>query len=70
MSSQSGIVTVIPCLGKSGATRRCLESLLAQTDVQNKVIVVENGTTENMENLSAAFPSVLFLRNGRNEGFT
>lgn len=63
-------VTVVPCLGKSRETRLCLESLLADRSVNNKIIVVENQTSENFENLSGDFPTVLFLQNEINEGFT
>ncbi|OGR88308.1 MAG: hypothetical protein A3A86_02140 [Elusimicrobia bacterium RIFCSPLOWO2_01_FULL_60_11] len=64
------IVTVVPCFGRSRETRLCLESLLAGGGSGGRIIVVENQTSENAENLSRDFPSVTFLRNEANEGFT
>lgn len=64
------LVTIVPCMGKHRATRECLHSLLKQAQVQQQIIVVENETWENGKNLSGLFPSVRFIRNPRNEGFT
>ncbi len=64
------LVTIIPCYGNPHATEKCLESLLKQKNISNKILVIENETTQNNAVLSSRYPETLFFRNEKNEGFT
>ena len=63
------VAAVIACMGNVQKTRGCIRSLLAEGAGVIKIIVVENGTRENTENLSPEFPQVEFLPLPKNEGF-
>ena len=50
--------------------RRCLESLLDQGLAQNRLVFVDNGSTDgSREEVGARFPGVVLLANRNNEGF-
>src|SRR5581483_10785109 len=69
MDSQK-IYTVIPNWNGADRLGRCLESLAAQTQ-KGQVIVVDNGSHDNsVELVQSKFPDVQVIRHNRNYGFT
>ena len=63
------VATIVPCLGNVRKTRACLKALFEEGYPKNAVIVVENGTTENVAALKPEFPQAHFLALKKNEGF-
>lgn len=64
------VATIVLCLGKVLETNQCLQSLIEYGYPGNKILVVENGTSDNVSTLGSDFPSVRFLVLPQNEGFT
>lgn len=61
---------VIPCFNGVELTRRCLESLLTQTERPDEILIVDNGSHDATADLAGEFgPPVRVLRQPRNLGF-
>ncbi|MCA8949084.1 MAG: glycosyltransferase family 2 protein, partial [Planctomycetes bacterium] len=61
---------VIPCHNGADLTRRCLESLLAQRDVEAlEILLVDNASTDDTAALATLAPSIRCLRQPSNLGF-
>jgi len=64
------VVAIIPCLGKVEETRKCILSLLKNgMGIELKILVVENGSTDNTRLLKPEFMEVDFLSLPENQGF-
>jgi GT2 family glycosyltransferase len=47
----------------------CLDSLLMQGDVQIRIVLVQNGASENIiSELESKYPAIVFIKNEKNEG--
>lgn len=61
---------VVVCFNGVGITRRCLESLFSQDYQSKEIIVVDNGSEEDIRGMAAeAFPQARFIRLESNHGF-
>lgn len=63
------IATIIPCMGNANKTKRCLNSLIEDGYSKNQIIVVENGSTENVRQLEPEYSQVHFIPLSLNHGF-
>jgi GT2 family glycosyltransferase len=68
---ETGLVSVVVVnLNRRELLRKCLESLLAQTDAELEVIVVDNGSTDGSAAcVDTEFPGIRLIRNRDNKGF-
>ena len=63
------IFTLIPNLNGEDTIEKCVNSLLSQT-VKNKIIVIENGSTDNsLTILKKNYPDIEIIENSKNLGF-
>ena len=61
---------VVVCFNGIDITRRCLESLFSQDYQAKEIIVVDNGSQEDMRGMVAeSFPQARFMRLESNQGF-
>ncbi|MGA3207382.1 MAG: glycosyltransferase family 2 protein [Syntrophales bacterium] len=64
------VSVVVVCLNGLDITRRCLESLFSQDYQSKEIIVVDNGSQEDIRGMVAeAFPQARFIRLKSNHGF-
>lgn len=64
------VSVIVVTLDNSDLLKKCLESLEAQTYKNMEVIVVDNGSTENIKSLlDWDFPDTLYIRLSENRGF-
>jgi len=64
------VVSIVLCIGKVRETRNCIRSLLLEGSPDYRILIVENGTRDNLKELSPEFPDVHFINLPENEGFT
>lgn len=65
------VIVIILNWNKTAITHRCIESLFSSDYPNYKVIVIDNGSTEISEmNFESLFPSIQFIRNEENKGYT
>jgi glycosyltransferase involved in cell wall biosynthesis len=60
---EPGLVSVIiPCYNQAHFLREAIESALAQTCSQREVLVVDDGSTDNIAEVIAGYPAVRYIR--------
>ncbi|MBM3290675.1 MAG: glycosyltransferase, partial [Candidatus Hydrogenedentes bacterium] len=66
----AALTIVIPTYNHLALLRRCLESLRRQTRAADRIVVVDDGSTEDIAGAMASeFPEVAVVRLDRNGGF-
>ena len=70
MSSESRVFAIVVTFNGAKWIRKCVGSLLYESDVDLDVLVVDNASEdETLDILREEFPSVKIIKNDRNEGF-
>jgi len=62
--AEPAVAIVIPCFEQKRFLRRAIDSALAQTVPPREVIVVDDGSDEDLSDIAEAFPQVVFIRQG------
>lgn len=63
------VSTIIVCMGNVNETRQCIQSVIQDGFKENHILVIENGTTDNLNTLSNEFKQATFLSLSENCGF-
>ena len=66
---QTGISIVIVVHNGFEFTRQCIESIQRCTPEPHEVVVIDNGSSDETQNLCVHFPNVTYFRNDQNVGF-
>src|SRR5690242_19918755 len=68
-SLSPSVAVIVPNWNGEDFLAECLESLLKQTDVIAKVVVVDNGSHDRSLDILRSFPDVHVIALNRNHGF-
>jgi glycosyltransferase involved in cell wall biosynthesis len=56
------VAIIIPCFGQKSFLPRAISSALAQTVAPREVIVIDDGSDEDLSDIATTFPQVAFIR--------
>jgi len=70
LSFEPGITVVVPTFQRAPLLRQCLQSIVAQWTVDDRIIVVNDGSTDDTEQVARAFGARVSVLTRKNGGFS